>query len=357
MPRPVAKPGGKRAGRRPPARPLLSLAMIVRNEAAGLARCLDSIVNHVDEIVVVDTGSTDETRAIARRYTSVVIEYPWQDNFAESRQRAFNAATGQWILWLDGDDVVLDAVALRTACEQAPADVGALSCRYITGRDTLGRVTQEAWRERVVRAGTHLWQGRAHEVLVPQTGLQHIRSEALTVEHKGKPARGFGGLERNIKLLSLELASQETPDPRTLFYLARDTMLCGRAAEALEYFARYLAVATWPPERYTAYLMVAQLQLQACNFSAARDALLDAQATLPALKDAYFALAELAYYQDNWQQVVHWCRAGMACAPEAVSLFGNPRAMQADWLIFYTVALWRLGRRDEARMWTERALR
>ena len=84
--------------------PRISLAMIVRNEAEGLARCLSSVAAGVDEIIIVDTGSTDDTIAIARKFTDRVCELRWTDDFAAARQYAFDQATGEWILWLDGDD-------------------------------------------------------------------------------------------------------------------------------------------------------------------------------------------------------------------------------------------------------------
>lgn len=84
--------------------PKISLCMIVKNEADHLARCLQSVDGVVDEIIVVDTGSTDDTAEIARRYGANIIFSPWQDDFAYSRNVGLKHAKGDWILFLDADE-------------------------------------------------------------------------------------------------------------------------------------------------------------------------------------------------------------------------------------------------------------
>ncbi len=78
--------------------------MIVRNESAHLADCLGSVADLVDEIVVVDTGSTDGTRDLAARFGARVYEFTWVDSFAAARNESLRHATGDWIFWLDGDE-------------------------------------------------------------------------------------------------------------------------------------------------------------------------------------------------------------------------------------------------------------
>ncbi len=80
--------------------------MIVKNEAGNLAGCLDSIAGVTDEIVIADTGSSDETMSIAARYGARIIEIPWRNDFAEARNRAMARAAGDWILHLDADEMV-----------------------------------------------------------------------------------------------------------------------------------------------------------------------------------------------------------------------------------------------------------
>src|SRR5436309_8928498 len=87
--------------------------MIVRNEAARLAACLDSAGPAVDEIVVVDTGSTDGTQALARAEGARVVEWSWRDDFAAARNQALALARGPWVLVLDGDERLAPGAAAR----------------------------------------------------------------------------------------------------------------------------------------------------------------------------------------------------------------------------------------------------
>ena len=85
-------------------RPSLSLCMIVKNEEDYLKACLESVEGVVDEIIVVDTGSTDETVAIAEQFDAEVHHIPWNDDFAEARNESIKHASGDWIFQLDADE-------------------------------------------------------------------------------------------------------------------------------------------------------------------------------------------------------------------------------------------------------------
>lgn len=84
----------------------ISLCMIVKNEEQILARCLDSIADLMDEIIIVDTGSTDRTKEIARAYTSQIFDYEWKDDFADARNYSFSKATKDYIYCADADEVL-----------------------------------------------------------------------------------------------------------------------------------------------------------------------------------------------------------------------------------------------------------
>ena len=84
----------------------ISLCMIVRDEEDVLERCLSSVADLVDEIIIVDTGSQDRTREIARKFTDHVLEFPWVDDFAAARNFSFSQAACEYSMWLDADDVI-----------------------------------------------------------------------------------------------------------------------------------------------------------------------------------------------------------------------------------------------------------
>ncbi len=104
----------------PRKRPLLSLCMIVKDEAENLPRCLKSVQGIVDEIIVVDTGSTDETPKIAQRYGAKVIPFEWTGSFSDARNESLKHATGEWILWLDADEALAEGKErLRVLLEES----------------------------------------------------------------------------------------------------------------------------------------------------------------------------------------------------------------------------------------------
>lgn len=337
--------------------PLISLAMIVRNEAEGLARCLASAAAGVDEIIVVDTGSSDDTKAIAAAFTRHVYDDLWDDDFAGARNRAYDCATGDWIVTLDGDDELIDACALRALVAAAPADVGAIMLQYVTGRDEHGNIVQVLWRERLTRRGHYTWKGRVHEALVATSGLRRIQSNQAMVIHHGKRARSEGSLERNVRILGLELtAAGDRPDPRSLFYLARDLMLLGDESRAIATFARYLKVGTWVEELYAAWLFTARMRLGRGERPYAAAAAHSALQLDPSRPEAYFLLGELAYYEGDWGRTIAWCELGSCEGTHAGVLFNDPMAVKYKWIIFYVVALCHFGRLAEALAWTRRAL-
>jgi glycosyltransferase involved in cell wall biosynthesis len=93
----------------------LSLCMIVKDEEERIGNCLDSIKGIVDEMIIVDTGSSDETVTICKSFGAQVFHFPWNGSFADARNYGLDRATGDWILWLDADEKVdnSDAYKLR----------------------------------------------------------------------------------------------------------------------------------------------------------------------------------------------------------------------------------------------------
>ena len=103
-------------------RPRLTAAVIVKDEAEHLAGCLASLRGAVDEIVVVDTGSTDGSVAVAQGFGAVVLHHEWAGNFSDARNRGLDRATGEWILYIDADErLQVPAGALRSAVDRDDA--------------------------------------------------------------------------------------------------------------------------------------------------------------------------------------------------------------------------------------------
>lgn len=336
----------------------VSMALIVKNEEQTLGRCLASLAGAVDEIVVVDTGSTDATVAVAQRYTERIFHFPWRQDFAAARQFAFEQTTGDWAGWVDADDVVMGAAHIRALAASQPTDVGALYWRYALDFDAAGQPQCQFWRERLVRNdGGWRWQGRIHEALLSDRPWRTARTDQVWVEHRTPPGRDAARLQRNIALLEAELTDQgAAPDPRLLFYLGRDYASAGRSEDALAAYRRYLAVGVWDDECYLAQIAVAGLLRALNRLDEAADADLQAVKRKPRWPDAYFGLAQTAYFQARWPDVVHWCDVGRSLPVPVTDHILDLAASRHRWIIYYTNALYHLSRPAEALAWTERAL-
>ena len=85
---------------------LISLCMIVKNEAPRIERVLNSVKDFADEIIIVDTGSNDNTKELASKFTDKIYDFEWVDDFSRARNFSFSKANGEYIMWLDADDFI-----------------------------------------------------------------------------------------------------------------------------------------------------------------------------------------------------------------------------------------------------------
>ncbi|MBI3258868.1 MAG: glycosyltransferase [Ignavibacteriae bacterium] len=175
-------------------KPLLSLSMIVKNEEKNLAGCLESVKNIVDEIIILDTGSTDSTMDIARSFGASVYEKEWTGDFAEARNESLKYCTGKWILYLDADERLHSAARthLHQMLEALPEEIGAVVCsiisphRQISGESEVHRGSYPRIFKNYGYPNMY-FQGRVHEQITPSIlmlGGQLIMSE-VEILHLG----------------------------------------------------------------------------------------------------------------------------------------------------------------------------
>ena len=220
----LSKPGKKRKKSAATARrvasgkpaPVITLCMVVKDEERFLPQCLESAASLVQEIVVVDTGSRDDTVAIATQFGARVLRQEWKDDFAAARNRALEAATGQWVLVLDADEKLDPRAApqIARAVGEGGWDTGFLHFVNMEERGPSGR---EWLAARVLRRTPGLrYIGRIHEQAVH--GLDVVRPRVIdaVVYHYGYQAAVFSGRQkwaRNSRLLEQALESPEAQDP------------------------------------------------------------------------------------------------------------------------------------------------
>jgi GT2 family glycosyltransferase len=214
----------------------ISLCMIVKNEEDTISRCLDSVKDLVDEIIIVDTGSTDNTKEIVKTYTDRILDFEWIDDFAAARNFAFSHATMDYILWLDADDVLLeeDQVRFKKLKETLTFTVDAVSMKYNIGSDENGNPALTFRRNRLVkRVNQFKWHGAVHEYLA--VGGNIINSD-VAVTHKSIRHDS----ERNLRIYEKRLAEEEEFTPRDLFYYANELMDHKIYDKAIEFYQKFL---------------------------------------------------------------------------------------------------------------------
>lgn len=250
----------------------VSLCMIVKNEARNLGRCLQAARCHVDEIVVVDTGSTDATAAIAATYGARVHHFPWNDDFSAARNAALDHATGDWALVLDADELLetptgnlqklLDTLPL-------PAFTGRVPLLALTLYNHVNVVTS-SWAaipvQRLFPREALRYKGAAHETPeLPENSpweLTPMHAANVEAHHHGyrpEVMRRLDKLERNITLMHKRLA-EHPDDVGVYFLLGRELVYAQRFQEGYEALEHYM---THLPEENQPYFFRLAPYLQA----------------------------------------------------------------------------------------------
>lgn len=332
----------------------ISLCMIVRDEQPVLERCLHSVREVPDEIILVDTGSKDATRELGVRLGAQLYEFAWRDDFAAARNASFERARMDYILWLDADDVVPESsrqllLALKSTLSP---EVDAVMMPYHVAFDGAGRPTMSYYRERLLRRASHpVWEGAIHEAITPSG---RVESMDIPIWHK---KLGPGDPDRNLRIFEGLLARGRVLSPREQYYYARELMYHRRYSEAVAGFELFLdQPGGWLENR-----------LSACrDLAACLRALGDAQGGLRALLRSLEmdapraeALCDIgAHFLEagHLQAAIFWYEAATRLSPSGNSGgFANPDCHGYIPFLQLCVCYDRLGDRERARAYNERA--
>lgn len=353
-------------------RPRLTVWTIAKNEERDLPRALRSVAGIADNVVLVDTGSTDQTIPAGIAATdlpthveiftgaSELVDGDWKlQDFSAARNRAIaNAETTDcdWWCWMDADDELLTPQAIRRAL-------------YLTAYDAYGAWIvdgQTRWiHHRLFKAGRGVqFRGACHEYPVLDK-LAVLNLDDCAIRHDATPGTGETSNARNLRLLTAEW--QRDPSPRTAFYMASTHKDAGRHAEAAEWYRKRIALgADHRDEWLFAHLYGARCLREAGDRQGAEALLADAIKAAPDWAEFYMELAYCAYhakqydeciaraarvptgrippthlwrepsmYRDQPARITSWCfehlgnlPAALEWAEKARPLIGNP---DADW--------------------------
>ncbi len=276
----------------------LAFCLIVKNEEQTLPRCLEHVKDIADEIVIVDTGSTDRTKEVAREYTDKVFDFEWCDDFSAARNFAFSIAESGWLCWLDADDY-LQVKQAETIKELTQNSNGATAfafqthCLGDTGETLLVNTRIRLIRNRMSYRFLH----RLHETL--DLRGDPFKTVNLPIVHGGpeiaKVKDKSGQHEFNLGILLKEI-EEKSEDLFVNFNLARAYKGAGRTQDAI---VRYNLILDLDPYkdnfRYLACLGLAELYLDEKDFDQAIEFGYDA-VKCTNLRAEPFSIIGLAYY-------------------------------------------------------------
>ncbi len=214
----------------------ISLCMIVKNEEDSLGRCLSSVKEAVDEIIIVDTGSTDKTKEIAASFGAKIYDFEWIDDFAAARNFSFGQATQSYILWLDADDVLelVDTKMLIALKNIEDFNYDSITMNYHLSFDHYGKPIYSLRRNRLVKRSCNFqWHGPVHEYLAVHG---HIFNSDIAVTHRKEKQY----TDRNLRIYLNRRDKGEIFSPRDQYYFGNELRDHGRHAEAIEMYEQFL---------------------------------------------------------------------------------------------------------------------
>ncbi|MGD9053168.1 MAG: glycosyltransferase [Desulfobacterales bacterium] len=296
----------------------VSLCMIIKDEEKYLARCLASVKPIVDEMIVVDTGSNDRSKDIAVTFGARVYTYDWQNDFAAARNFSISKASGDWILILDGDEVIspLDHEQFNKMVAKKPKAPVAYSIttrnynplanivgwvsndgNYPAEEATIGWLPSE--KVRLFYGKDQIWfEGAVHEMVDPV-----LKRNTIEIKKCNIPVHHYGRLDKK-KLdrkgeIYFEIGQKKLAemgeDPNALRELAIQATILERNQEGLDLWKRLLALNPFPELTAVAYVNMGTIYSRLERFEDALDVSKKAMAVDPDLKEAQYncALAEL----------------------------------------------------------------
>lgn len=276
----------------------ISLAMIMRNSEKTLDKCLSSCVDICDEIVIVDTGSVDNSKQIASKYTSKIYDFEWIDDFSAARNFSFEKCTKDYILWLDSDDEILlnDQEKIKNIDYR---DKEIIICKYQYSHDKYGVVESSFERERIIKRSLNLkWQKPIHEYL-PIVGKK-ISRENIEIHHW----KQHGTSERNLKIL--ESIVQKDNDARNFYYLGKEYFDFNKFDLSIKTLEKFVKMDNWWENVFNAYQILSKAYLILGNEDEFFKNIFKSIKIEPRRAEPYYDIGDFYFSKKDWNKAIYW---------------------------------------------------
>lgn len=287
--------------------------MIVRNEAAHIDTCLNSVKNVVDEMIIVDTGSTDQTVEICQAAGATLLHYEWDDNFAAARNLGLEQATGDWILCLDADEEVdaEDAAKLRNLLTETKEHMVGVQVMNYYGADPPD--PNHAYLEHHYRLFRNRmgfrFKNQVHELL--NVGevlgeLNHLKSLPVKIHHYGyMDATMNDKHNRNIQILE-RMKLEDSSNPWIDYYLATGYYRLNMHQIAFRYtneaIQKFLQKQEIPPPLL--YKLKYEILVMTNSFDGAWPAIDRAIALYPDYVDLHFYRGLIFFGKEKYEEAI-----------------------------------------------------
>ncbi|MFH2043932.1 MAG: glycosyltransferase [Pseudomonadota bacterium] len=288
--------------------PTITCCMIVKNEEVFLDQCLKSICDYVDEIIIVDTGSTDGTVDIARKYTEKIYFHPWEGSFSKARNQAMGYATCDWILTIDADEefVAGSGELLRQAVRES-GFADAIHANVISTYSG-GRKAARHNSERILRNnGIIHYEGIVHNRVEGAFKIKESRIELMHYGYDVDEKKAQEKFLRTIHLLKKQIEENPT-DPMPHHYLGTSYLSRGMDEEAAKESVIAIDLAERQNDGNPMYLWsrhnAAITFFRMGNLDKAGEYSLDAIRKYPDHLDSHFTLTMVAGERRQWQDVL-----------------------------------------------------
>jgi glycosyltransferase involved in cell wall biosynthesis/tetratricopeptide (TPR) repeat protein len=330
--------------------------MIVKNEARTLKACLDSVVPFVSEVIIGLGGKSDDnTLEIIQEWNKILepghtpiqyFEIEWENDFAAARQQVLDKCTGEYFLWIDGDDTLVGGERMQALIQLNP-NIDAFYFGYDYSQDENGRNNCYLVRERLVIRHPELsvdwkWVGKVHEVLIPQFPHDAMKVEDIVVVHHKPPNKHEA--DRNVSILYQQLRETEpNPDPRILVYLGSENLGRGNLQEAILHLQRFVKLSGWDEEKYQAQVRISHAWRTLGDNEKALRTAQDAIAMLPNWPDAYLSLAKTYASMENWKTCLEYLKVAVQKPKPQTMLIINPLEYTYEPSLMIALAYTQLG--------------
>ena len=343
-------------------KPTISLCILVKNGRDLFENCLASIADYVDEIVVVVDGeSPDGCDDVARSFGAKVFYRKMEDDFAAQRNFSFEQATGDWLFWMDSDDIILPECAeklhmLAESAETSGMEVFLFDYHYAF--DERGEPNTILKRERLMKASLPWkWRYPIHEVCIceKEDGSQPLAcyEPGVWIIHRKQNVREqYKDPGRNLRFIEKYMPEYEAKhDGRMLFYAGNECMAAGKYEEAFRYYDQLLAIESeWKEQRALAAIRTAAMFITQERYDEAKQRCYMAIDIDERWADPYCMLGDIAMVRNDWARAIHFFdqASNMSAPCDTVLLPYDPHRFTTYPLFRKHIALLEMQRYDES---------